>query len=280
MKPRILFLSNPFNDGTEEDELLVKFLSADLDLVVCHPTECFDYLPTVEGVIIRNIWPTHEFQSTWNHVKERLRGTELFIYNPLTFRGDIEGKDYLSKLHEMGFPVIPSVDSISRLNQLPQTEQYWIKPKFSCDGFGAERLSKLELLARAPRDFIIQPFMEFEYEPSFFFVDNTFQHAIKQKHRLLSPDTEPYVATRSEIEFAQQFVTWAGMPFGIQRIDAIRTGNGQLFLTEIENLCPYLYLLELESATQVSFLAKLRESVLCAFLRNRKAHVDHVLLAD
>lgn len=195
-------------------------------------------------------------------IKSLLRSSGLPIYNPLIFKGDIEGKDYLTVLFGQGYPVIPSIDKIDDLHLIPNSEYYWIKPKFSCDGIGAEKLSKYDLLRRNPKGYIIQPFFEFDYEPSFFFIDNQFHHAIWTKHRLLSDDVALYDPLPDDLAFAEQFVQWTGLPCGTQRIDAIRTLDGKLLLTEIENFCPYLYLEETGNEEGLKFLNAFRKSLL------------------
>ena len=265
MKQRILFLTNQQNDAPEEDALLIDYLAEDFDMIVSHPVDCLRHLHSAKGIIIRNIWPTHEYQEDWDDVKAYIRDSEIPSYNPLVFKGDTEGKDYLVVLHEKGYPVIPSIDNINDLEKLPASDSYWIKPKKSCDGIGAERLGRQQLLDRRPRGYIIQPFVEFEYEPCFFFVDNRFEHAFAETHRLLDDDTYPYDASADDLSFASRFVEWTGLPYGVQRIDAVRMNDGQLLLTEIENLCPYLYLDALDDRDRGSFLGSIRQSMLTAF---------------
>jgi len=261
MKLRILFLTNARNGAPDEDRLVVEFLSSDFDLKVCHPRECLPYLSTVDGVIIRNIWPTHEYEGEWEYVKSHLRASGLPVYNPLGFNGDIEGKDYLLALYNDGYPVIPSIDRVENIQELPRSQNYWIKPKKSCDGVGAEKLTLEALIKRNPHDYVIQPFVEFDYEPSFFFVDNRFHHCVWARHRLLDDRVAGYSPNSADLKFAVNFVRWAGLDFGVQRIDAVRLKDGRLLLTEVENLCPYLYLTEVDAATRMRFLNSLKVSM-------------------
>jgi hypothetical protein len=78
------------------------------------------------------------------------------------------------------------------LDKLPPADYYWIKPKQSCDGIGADKLTREGLVRNNPRGYVIQPFLEFQYEPSFFFVDNQFDNAIWAKHRLYDERVFPY----------------------------------------------------------------------------------------
>jgi hypothetical protein len=272
MRRVMLFLTNTENDAPQEDKFLVDFLSSDFALIVRHPIDCLPYLNSVSGVIIRNIWPTHEYD--WDLVKAAIRASRKPVYNPLAFKGDIEGKDYLVSLYRKGFPVIPSVDNVNNLEELPPSEFYWIKPKRSCDGIGAEKLSKKALLSKNLREYIIQPFMEFEYEPSFFFIDDEYSHALWQTHRLLDDHVALYRSTTADLLFGKRFVEWVNLKKGLQRIDAIRCRDGRLLLTEIENLCPYLYLCEMGDDDRSRFLEALRTSISKMFV-DETATVSH-----
>jgi len=277
MKLRLLFLTNPENDALEEDELVERVLKRNFDLIVSHPLDCLHFLAEVDGVVIRNIWPTHEYQEQWEWVKECLRESDLPIYNPLTLKGDIEGKDYLVTLYKQRYPVIPSIDDLRQIDKLPDTNDYWIKPKKSCDGVGAKRVTKDVLLRLELKDYVIQPFVEFQYEPSFFYIDNRFQHAISAKHRLWQDRTSSYQAHSNDLAFAAKFVRWADVPYGTLRVDAVRLNDGRLLLTEIENLCPYLYLPEVGQSTRQDFLNAFAGSVIRALSKTQpeEAAVEH-----
>lgn len=244
---------------------MARVLNEDAEVIMKHPLNCSLLLDAVDGVFIRNIWPTHEYMKEWNVLKERIRALKIPVYNPLTYRGDVEGKDYLIDLSKSGYPVIPSVSRVEDIDELPAGNGYWIKPRFSCDGFGARKLTREELLFEKPKGYVIQPFMTFESEPSFFFIDNEFHHSITAKHRLFDDRVLPYDASDDDLRFAKEFVQWSDMPFGLQRIDAIRLESGQLLLTEVENLCPYLFLIETDAALRDAFLARIKESVMRRF---------------
>ena len=224
---RILFLTNPKNSAPEEDRYLVDVLSKHMDIVVSHPLECEQLLSSVQGVVVRNIWPTYEYVKKWKRIEQMIMDSGLPTYNPLTGKGDNRGKDYLVDLYVHSFPVIPSVDNIDNLDKLPAAECYWIKPKDSSDGHGDEKLSLKELQQKDLTNYIIQPFEEFTSEPSFFFIDNVFSYAITMPNRLADRDISLYDPTPEDLVFAQKFVDWEQLPYGIQRIDAVRTKDGK-----------------------------------------------------
>ena len=264
VRPRILFLTNKRNGAPAEDELLTKFLCNDFELIISHPLDCLPILNTVNGVFIRNIWPTHEYAEDWNRIEAEIRHSGLPTYNPLTGNGDERGKGYLTKLSKWGFPVIPSVEHIQDIALLGQPEYYWIKPKDGCDGSGSDKLTGQALRRRRLTNYIIQPYVEFTSEPSFFFIDNSFSHAIIMPNRLADRDIKQYHPTEEDLNFAQAFVDWNALPYGIQRIDALRGKDDKLLLSEVEDLCPYLYLAEVPEDTQRRFLEAIRRSLLSA----------------
>ena len=62
------------------------------------------------------------------------------------------------------------------------------------------------------------------------------------------------------MEFAQKFIKWNGIKNGIQRVDACRTQDGRLLLVELEDLNPYLSILELDEETRNIFLRDLMDA--------------------
>ncbi len=258
---KILFLTNLKNDAPEEDNYLIDVLRKDFEVVVSHPLDCERLLSSVQGVVVRNIWPTYEYASEWGRIEQVIRDSGLPTYNPLTGKGDNRGKEYLVDLYKRGFPVIPSIDCVGDIDKLPASEYYWIKPKDSSDGHGDEKLTRSELLKRQLVDYIIQPFEEFTSEPSFFYIDNMFSYAITMPNRLVDRNIRLYEPIQSDLIFAQKFVDWEQLPYGIQRIDAVRTKNGELLLTEDEDLAEYLYLLDIPMEKRESVTRQIVESI-------------------
>lgn len=72
---------------------------------------------------------------------------------------------------------------------------------------------------------------------------------------------ERYVPSAEEIEFAKRFIGWNTIENGIQRVDACKTKDGQLLLVELEDLNPYLSLLELNKETVEIFINDLVDAI-------------------
>jgi hypothetical protein len=242
----LLYLTNKSNGFYEEDTFLIDRLKLYYKVIVCHPLECKKYLNEISGVVIRNVWPTSEYREGWEHVLDSIRSSKLPTFNSLDGSGDITGKEYLIELYKKKLPVIPSISSLSDLDKLPETESYWVKPFFGCDGEGSQQITTKALGNFNLKGYIIQPYIEFTSEPSFYYLDNKFLYAVEMPNRLKDTGIKLYTPTKEDIEFAEKFINWNSLSVGIQRIDAVRTKAGSLLLTEIEDVAEYLYLLDIE----------------------------------
>ena len=52
----------------------------------------------------------------------------------------------------------------------------------------------------------------------------------------------------------ETFVRWNTISHGIQRVDACRTHDGKLLLVELEDLNPFLSVLDLDEETRAEFM--------------------------
>jgi hypothetical protein len=81
-------------------------------------------------------------------------------------------------------------------------------------------------------------------------------------HRIESyKDFAMYVPTKEDLAFAQSFVDWNTLAYGIQRIDAVRTKDGKLLLTEIEDISEVLYLREMDEENRDRVTKQLVQSI-------------------
>ena len=140
---------------------------------------------------------------------------------------------------------------------LPECERYVIKPKDGADSIGLEFLTKSELLERDLSGMLIQPAVDFEYEVSFYFINDTLEYALYAPDKDKRWELKDYDFTPEDQEFAEKFIKWNDIDNGIQRVDACRTKNGDLLLVELEDLNPYLSILEVDDVTRDNFIEDL-----------------------
>ena len=265
-RPRILYVTDLAYPARgrrycDEDIDLTSRLREDFDLALCHPLDATSLMDGFDAVVVRNSGPVLGYQAEYDTFRERAISTGARVYNQLSGRADMAGKQYLLDLSAAGFPVIPTVGRVEDLHRLPRTDRYVVKPKLGADSIGLEIVPADRLPALTDGSVLVQPCVDFSYEVSFYFVDHDFQYALH------APDTEqrwrlePYEPTPADREFAQRFVDWNGIDHGIQRVDACRAPDGGLLLVELEDLNPYLSLEALDDARRDAFVAALKESL-------------------
>ncbi|UYQ65309.1 hypothetical protein [Streptomyces peucetius] len=266
-RPRLLYVTDLAYPARgrrygDEDIFLTARLREDFDIALCHPLDTTALMDAFDAVVVRNSGPVLHYQAAYDAFRERAAARGTRVYNPLSGRGDMAGKQYLLDLTAAGCPVIPTVDRPRHLARLPETAEYAVKPKAGADSIGLDFVPREELAKYAAGgDMLVQPRVDFRYEVSFYFVDDAFQYA------LYAPDPgqrwalEPYEPTEADVRFARRFIGWNTLHHGIQRVDACRTRQGELLLVELEDLNPYLSLDLVPEATREAFVTAMKESL-------------------
>ncbi|MEV4232644.1 hypothetical protein AB0J81_37375 [Streptomyces bobili] len=265
-RPRLLYVTDLAYEARgrrygDEDVFLTSRLRAHFDLALCHPLDAVALMDAFDAVVVRNSGPVLGYSEEYEAFRERALSAGTRVYNPLTGRADMAGKQYLLDLSAAGFPVIPTVDRPEDLHLLPAADRYVVKPKQGADSIGLRIVTRDALPALADGATLIQPCVDFAHEISFYFVDDDFRYA------LYAPDPdrrwrlEPYEATARDLEFARRFVDWNGLAHGIQRVDACRAPDGELLLVELEDLNPYLSLDLVDDRTRDAFVTAMARSL-------------------
>lgn len=265
-RPRLLYVTDLAYQARgrrycDEDVFLTSRLRADFDLALCHPVDAAALTDAFDAVVVRNSGPVLGYRKEYDAFRERALSSGTRVYNPLTGRADMAGKQYLLDLSATGFPVIPTVDRPEDLDRLPAADRYVVKPKLGADSMGLRIVTPEALPALADGTTLIQPCVDFTYEVSFYFVDHDFQYALYAPHPDRRWQLQPYEATPEDLGFARRFVDWNGLAHGIQRVDACRAPGGELLLVELEDLNPYLSLDALDDAGRDAFVAAMTRSL-------------------
>ncbi|MFE0802147.1 hypothetical protein [Streptomyces sp. NPDC058812] len=268
-RPRVLYVTDLAYEARgrrycDEDIFLSSRLREDFDLALCHPGEAAVLLDAFDAVVVRNSGPVLGHQAAYDAFRERAAERGTRVYNQLTGRADMVGKQYLLDLTDAGYPVIPTVGRPEDLHRLPPADEYVVKPRLGADSMGlrfvpAERLR--ETVRGDAGDILVQPRVDFAHEVSFYFVDHDFQYALYAPHPDRRWRLEPYDASPEDLDFARRFIEWNGIDHGIQRVDACRAPGGELLLVELEDLNPYLSLDALDEAGRNSFVTALRTAL-------------------
>lgn len=266
---KILFVTDLYYNANgrryyEEDLFITSKLRDEFKLVICNPKDMDSFNDEFDLTIFRNAGPVANFPDEYNKFRNKIKTNNLKTYNSFDGKGDMNGKDYLLELTNLNYPVIKTIDRIDNFDKLPNVDKYVIKPKDGADSIGMEIISKDEVykkVSKEDRNTLIQPAINFEYEVSFYFIDKDFQYALYAPDKSKRWELKEYKATKEDLEFANKFIEWNNIDHGIQRIDACRDENGELLLVELEDLNPYLSVLELSSNVQEKFIKSLVKSV-------------------
>ncbi|MFE9774671.1 hypothetical protein ACFYOV_23960 [Streptomyces sp. NPDC005931] len=265
-RPRLLYVTDLAYPARgrrycDEDIFLTSRLRESFDLALCHPRDAASLMDGFDAVVVRNSGPVLAYQDAHDAFRERAVASRTPVYNPLTGRGDMAGKQYLLDLSAAGHPVIPTVDRPEDLHRLPGARRYVVKPRLGADSIGLRVVSPAEVRGLVDGTVLVQPHIDFAYEVSFYFVDHDFQYALYAPRPEARWQLEPYEPTADDLEFARRFIDWNTLGHGIQRVDACRAPGGELLLVELEDLNPYLSLDALDDAGRERFVAAMTASL-------------------
>ncbi|MGJ5756169.1 hypothetical protein FB563_8051 [Streptomyces puniciscabiei] len=265
-RPRLLYVTDLAYEARgrrycDEDIFLTSRLRARFDLALCHPLDAAALMDGFDAVVVRNSGPVLGYQRAYDDFRARALATGARVYNPLTGKADMAGKQYLLDLSAAGFPVIPTVGRAEELHLLPAAERYVVKPMLGADSLGLRIVPPGQVAALATGQVLIQPCVDFVHEVSFYFVDDDFQYALHAPDPARRWELKPYAATAADLEFARRFIDWNDLGHGIQRVDACRTRDGGLLLVELEDLNPYLSLQALPEDARDAFVAAFTASL-------------------
>ena len=260
-RKRILYLTDLSYQAkgrvySEEDIYITDRLKKNFDVVLCHPVCAEAFEGMADLIVFRNTGSVIGYKDTYNSFVKRVKEKGLKTFNTFTGKADMQGKQYLLDLSQKNYPVIPTVDSWDSLDILPETERYVIKPKDGADSIGLEFATREELAHRrlAGGRFLFQPEIDFDYEVSFYFINDKFEYALYAPDKTKRWELKQYNYSEEDISFAKMFIDWNTIDKGIQRVDACRAKDGRLLLVELEDLNPYLSLLEVDDKTREIFL--------------------------
>ncbi len=265
IRPTVLYVSDLTYPARgrrycDEDIYLTSQLRDAFDLAVCHPEDAANLMAGFDTVVVRNSGPVLGYSDAYRHFREQATAIGQRVYNPLTGKGDMAGKQYLLDLTGLGYPVIPTIDHPAALDRLPRTDRYVVKPKAGADSHGLQFVGRDELADRSG-DVLIQPEIDFRYEVSFYFVDHDFQYALHAPDPAQRWELTTYDPTSADLEFAAKFIDWNSLDHGIQRVDACRTRDGDLLLVELEDLNPYLSLDRTTDRAREGFVKAMTSSI-------------------
>lgn len=243
----------------EEDLYITSRLKEHFNVLIGNPRQALSFLDCADFIVFRNTGPVIYYQSYFQDFLQVVRDKKILTFNSFDGKADIKGKHYLLDLTERGFPVIPTVDDVGKIDQLGNPEKYIIKIKDGADSIGMEVVSKEEILRTKPTGKLIQPWIDFDYEVSFYYLNDVFQYALFAPDKSKRWELTEYEPTPGDLNFAEKFIQWNDLERGITRVDACRLKDGSLLLVEVEDLNPFLSIDLLSDEKRERFIENLGE---------------------
>ncbi|MFJ4713609.1 RimK family alpha-L-glutamate ligase [Streptomyces sp. NPDC088785] len=245
----------------DEDIALAESLRTSWEVALTSPRQAARLVDRFDAVLVRNSGPVTGYRREYQAFRRRVAETGVPVYNPLDARADMAGKGYLVDLTKAGAAVVPTADHLDAARLLADGGDCILKPVDGADSQGLRRVSAADLESADLTGMIVQPVVDFRYEVSFVFVDDTFHYALYAPDPERRWELEVYEPSPQDLRFARHFIEWSGLPHGVQRVDACRTAGGELLLMELEDHNPYLSLLALPDGTREAFLTDLTRSL-------------------
>jgi len=255
-----------------EDLYLISKLKDDFEVLICHPTHSKNYEKLLDLVVFRNTGSVMYYKEYFDEFVKRVKSSSIITYNEMTGKGDMKGKQHLLDLTILNYPVIPTIEKLTDLKMLPTTEKYIIKRKDGADSIGMEVFDYHDLKKVSLKNQIIQPYIDFEYEVSFYYIDNKCKYALYAPNKTKRWDLKTYSPTNEDLIFADKFIEWNTINHGIQRVDACRLKNGDLLLVELEDLNPFLSIELLEQSERDSFVSDFKKSMVQVINKKKRNH--------
>jgi len=268
------------NYGRQEDHILAELLRDSFNVRrvgVDRTISALKYGKTLpDAFLLRNVWPFSVFEDRLREMAKLVEASGIPFYNPVTAQGGVDDKRYLVDMTQKGMAAIPTVLSKQDISLLGNPATYIIKPIHGCSSEGLESLTAQELAQRDVEGYVIQPKIDFACEVSLVFIDRDFQYAVRSKSPEERWDLSIWQPTQEQIRWAQSFVDYEPLAYGLQRIDAALMPDGRLFLMELERTTPYLSLELLEPSEQKTFARNLANSLSNVIEKRPVLSVKHV----
>lgn len=276
----ILYLTDLYYEAngrvySEEDLYITSRLRSHFEITIAHPQEAIPLLNDHDVVVFRNTGPVIGYQDYFHEFLNAVKQRNILSFNSFDGKGDIKGKQYLLDLTKLGYPVIPTIDNKEELYQLGKHEKYVLKLKNGADSIGMQILTAQELAKAETSGMLIQPYIDFTYEVSFYYLNDKFQYALYAPNPDKRWELAVHEPTEKDLEFARKFIAWNNLDHGITRVDACKLEDGSLLLVELEDLNPYLSIDRLNDEKREQFLRNLQ-----GVLENLKKPEDEIFCQE
>lgn len=266
----ICILSNGQGSGFKDDTILKEAFEADGHNVTLE-TVYFDETQDDKWDIFirRNTWVSKEEDTHALYLQNQTLIERLTKKGKKTINlvgNDGAGKGYLCALFAQGYQVIPTVDSLKKVDLLPDHPTYVVKNiKSFGNGLHQKFVSKesLHSTTQYREGDIIQPKLEFTSEIQCYYVGTKNVYTLEYTPSKFPHYPEPKFINLSPEEqaFSDQFAQWSNLKHGFQRVDFLRLLDGSLLMMEIEDHAAFMNLQRLPEPLLTNVLKLYKDNI-------------------
>ncbi len=267
-KYNILILSNLKGGALIDDTLVKNSFERDGHKVDLREVGYDESLDNEYDVIIRrNTWVSTEEETQRlyeknNNLINRLKCKNIKTVNMIGLDG--MGKGYLCELFDKDEKVIPTINTINKLELIPKAEKYVVKNiKSFGNGLHQKFVKREELQDSYVEGDIIQPFMKFISEVQCYYVTDKLMYAFEYTPSKFPNYPEPKLVELSDAEKAisDKFAQYSNLKHRFQRIDFLRLVDNSLILMEIEDHAAFMNLQRLTDGIIEQVLTQYKRNI-------------------
>lgn len=237
-----------------EDLYITERFKNHFNILIGHPHQVMSYTDCADIIVFRNTGSVIYYENYFKEFVKYVKDNKLNIFNSFDGKADQRGKNYLLELFDKNYPVIPTINLLKDQSKLGEQEKYIVKTLNGADSIGLEIIQSEDLTGVNLDHKIIQPFIDFQYEISFYYLNDQFQYALYAPDKTKRWELKRYEIRDADLEFADKFIKWNKLKQGITRVDACRQVDGSLLLVELEDLNPYLSIEVLDDDSKEKFI--------------------------
>ncbi len=265
---KILILSNCVGSGLEDDSILKKSFEKDGHTVDINTVDYDEKLDETYDVIIRrNTWvsntdDTAELYKNNMKLINRLKNKNIKTVNLVGLDG--QGKGYLCEMFASGEQVIPTINTSSNMDLLPESAKYVIKDiKSFGNGLFQRFVEAADLQNEYTEGEIIQPYIDFISEVQCYYVGEELVYVFEYTPSKYPnyPPPQFIELTENEKLISDKYAKYSNLKHGFQRIDFLRKPDNSLLLMEIEDHAAFMNLRRLPEDILEKTLTKFKENI-------------------
>lgn len=268
---RIAIITSFKEKCTEEDFIIAKSFAED-----GHKVDLLDFPinfnidERYDLILLKNAWllDKHTYRSYFDNLEQFLNEIKktkckLVSSQDGSLNFDKFGKKYLVDLYKNKYNVVPTIDDINNIGELPVVDEYIKKPYIAYDGFDMQQIRRNQLKNLKLQNEVLQPKLNFISEVQLYFINNKFQYALEYTpHKWPDyPLPHEFKPAKKYIEQAKEIIEINNATCSFNRVDFLRLNEKDMIMLEFADTNPNLSLPLLSKPTLNKFLKEFKKVI-------------------